>query len=164
MKPITVTSVGLGLSRAIRRGRLAAFLAAIAVFSTVGSFLAISSWLAADSRLRAAQDDFQATWCATFGAESFDASILDSWYAFVERNRDFLEKTPALRSTRNTGERIVIPEDTLDYWSENIWALGSGPDFESAVREFVAPEFWPLDEVLARGTNTFGKPVPLPCN
>lgn len=49
------------------------------------------SWEAQRDAKVAVQEDYQATWCSTFGADLLDQTAFDEWFGFVERNRSFLE-------------------------------------------------------------------------
>jgi len=82
------------LSKRLRRRRV--FLSSgigVAIFGVLGflGFQSLQATQAERAALAEVQADYQETWCATFGAESFDTTVFDSWYAFVDRNRGFLE-------------------------------------------------------------------------
>lgn len=72
----------------------------------------------------AVQEDYQATWCSTFGADSLDQTAFDEWFGFAERNRDFLESKQDLVTVdwESGAERIVFEWDlerALEAWNAN---------------------------------------------
>ena len=81
-------------------------------FATLGGLtaivLAVTVWVIAmplvaeREAFRAIQDDFQDTWCATYGVDPTDPG-LDLWEEFAERNRSYMEE--------NYGEFAVIQTD-----------------------------------------------------
>lgn len=112
---MTGVGAGLKISKAIRYRRYTFAVLGGAVLVGVIAFFSISSWVTADSRLRAAQDDYQATWCATFGAESLDQTAFDQWFGFAERNRGFLEsKRDLVRLDWESGEKKIVFERDLE--------------------------------------------------
>lgn len=162
------SEIKTALSKQLRRKRVFLFsgigTAVLGVLGFIG-LQAFQSVQAENAALAEVQADYQETWCSTFGAESFDTSVFDTWYAFVDRNRDFLQSKEQLQVTDGaTGEVGLIIEWELD-WNYDIFVTnGPQPDFGSAMLELAPSIFWSTDELLALGVNEFGKPVPLPCN
>lgn len=121
---MTGAGAGLKISKAIRYRRYAIAVLGVAVLLGVIALFSILSWVTADNRLRAAQDDYRATWCATFGAESLDQTAFDQWFGFAERNRDFLESKQDLATVdwESGDERTVFEWDlerALEAWNAN---------------------------------------------
>ena len=156
------------LSRNLRQRKVLALAGVVALILAIVGFFAfqtISERIAANEELAKVKDDYQATWCATFGADSYDTSVFETWYGFVDRNREFLESKEELKVTDGaTGEVGLILEWELD-WNYDIFVTnGPQPDFETAMVDLAPSIFWSTDELLALGVNEFGKPIPLPCN
>jgi hypothetical protein len=124
-------------------------------------------WLSAEAEGRAelqlVQDDYQATWCQTFGKSSFDIAVFDEWFSFLDRNREFLEARPGMMTTDgDTGEQQSVLEWHLDWAYDAFVTNGPIPNFEQQIWE-VTNIFAVTEDLLAQGENEFGKAVPLPC-
>lgn len=187
---MTGAGAGLKISKAISYRRYAIAVLGVAVLLGVIALFSISSWVTADNRLRAAQDDYRATWCATFGAESLDQTAFDQWFRFAERNRDFLESKQDLATVdwESGDERTVFEwylERALEAWNANEpqapgfartdWDLQreeavlkfkldrhNTVGVESALEESAV--LASLEGVLATRTDDFGNPINPVCD
>lgn len=156
------------LSHSLRQRKILSFsVVGLIVLGTVGVFAiqGIAQRNAANAAFAEAQDDYVATWCATFGATSFDITALDTWYAFIERNREFLESNEELKITENaTGKVGLDLQFTLDLLAEIY-----GPDdmqsfFITEVRQDAPNYFWSTHQFFAKEKNELGNPLPIACN
>jgi len=156
------------MAKGIRTRRFTRRFFVLAIAAVVGLGGPTFWWLSAEAEDRAelqlVQNDYQATWCRTFGKSSFDAAVFDEWYEFVDRNREYLEAQPELMGTfPDTGERKLILKDKLDWISDVFASNDTGPDFELVFSQIGFDLFYVTEDLLAQGENEFGKAVPLPC-
>ena len=143
-----------GLRRRLQRrgfalSRLPWIVAAGALLAVTGVYFVQATLL--EFQVKA---DYQKTWCETFGIGKYSVESREAWYAFIDRNRQYLESRDNLMYSRPSGERYVGLEDELQ------WINVFAPDAaESVPFLFSGPH-----SELASGKNEFGKAVPLPCS
>lgn len=115
---------------------------------------------ASDDSFADLKEDYQSTWCDTFGADLFSNSSFDTWYEFVDRNRTLLQQHEQFWAIDAiTGEVGLRLEQELD-WGRNQFVVNQLLDFNIWNVEDM---FRATNQELALGINEFGKPIPLPC-
>lgn len=103
------------------------------------------------------KNDYQKTWCKTYGVDVYTSQSTNEWEAFIGRHREFLDSLENLHYPDYlTGQRLFGLEIALksDEFSR---------DSEYA-SQYAADVFSVVHDELAIGKNEFGKSVPLPCD
>lgn len=156
------------LSRNLRQRRVLSFsTVGLIVLGALGVFAvqAISQRNAANAAFGEVQGDYRATWCETFGSPSFGITAIDTWYDFIERNREFLESNQELMVTDNaTGEVSLDLEYQLDWLEEYYGADGMQSYFSSDIGPMAPDIFWSTHQFFVKETNELGSPLPIACN
>ena len=151
------------MARLVRRRRtLWKALVAILVASSILVALLFIWQVQAEEQAeeQSVREDFQNTWCQTFGSDVSDTEVLAKWKTFINRNRGYLESRPELYIETFEGERVLHIEETIDYFIQEPLITPSFVPFEGEIEGSLG---FPTVEYLALGKNEFGKPVVLPC-
>jgi hypothetical protein len=155
------------LSRSLRQRKVLSFSAVgLTVLGAIGVFAiqGISQRNAANAAFAEAQEDYVATWCATFGAASFDITALDTWHAFIERNREFLESNQELKTTDNATGNVRLDLEYQLAWLEEWYVTGGQQYYFSEVGPMAPDIFWSTHQFFAKEKNELGNPLPIACN
>jgi hypothetical protein len=120
------------LALAIRRRPLRVSITVVSLSATAAVAVWTGLLLFRFTEVENVRDDYEATWCATFGKQEWNSGYLFAWREFVERNRPFLTRT--LRPDPLIHRSGTFFEGTL---KDEIlhWADSDGGYYSKAERE-----------------------------
>ena len=126
------------------------------------SYLSTSALIERRVALTEVQEDYQTTWCATFGDELFGFEVFDQWGEFASEHWEYLKNQRRLTYLDEYG-KPTIWVDRFATVEKQYWVGTPVSDFRDYWKDYAGPFFYDTHRLLALGEDEYGNPAPLPC-